>query len=75
MERLATGSRVKITKEEMLKLNKKNYKLLPEVKKRHEEEKKRLEKQQRIMKAKEYEKVLSSQVRQDERKFKVLIDN
>ena len=75
MERLATGSRVKITKEEMLKLNKKNYKLLPEVKKKQEEEKKRLEKQQRIMKAKEYEKVFSSQVRQDERKFKVLIDN
>ena len=57
MERLSAGQRVKVSKEEMLRLNKKNYKLLPEVKKRQEEEKKIQEKQQRILKAKEYGKV------------------
>ena len=72
MERLATGQRVKITKEEMMKLNKKNYKMLPEVKKRQEEEQKKLEKQQRIQKAKDYEKIRYMQNRQDKQKFKYL---
>ena len=75
MERLATGQRVKITKEEMIKLNKKNYKMLPEVKKRQEDEKKKLEKQQRIEKAKEYERVRYIQNRQDKQRSKYLPDN
>ena len=67
MERLATGQRVKVTKEEMKKLNKKNYQMLPEVRKRQEEDQKRLEKQQRIQKAKDYEKVRVTQTKQDKR--------
>ena len=71
MERLATGQRVKITKEEMIKLNKKNYKMLPEVKKRQEDDKKKLEKQQRIQNAKDYDKVRYIQNRQDKTKSKI----
>ncbi|OMJ91394.1 hypothetical protein SteCoe_6078 [Stentor coeruleus] len=67
MERLATGQRVKVTKEEMRKLNKKNYQMLPEVRKKQEEDQKRLEKQQRIQKAKEFERVRVTQTKQDKR--------
>lgn len=70
MERLATGQRARISKEEMLKLNKKNYQQLPEVKRRQEEQKKRQEKQQRLQKAKEYEKV-----RIDKSRYKYVMDN
>lgn len=70
MERLATGQRARVSKEEMLKLNKKNYQQLPEVKRRQEEEKKKQEKQLRLLKAKEYEKI-----RQDKTRFKYVMDN
>lgn len=73
MERLATGQRVRISKEEMLKLNKKNYQQLPEVRKKLEEEQKRLEKQQRIQKGRDYERGRSTQSRR-ERKFQYNMD-
>ncbi|OMJ88007.1 hypothetical protein SteCoe_10163 [Stentor coeruleus] len=73
MERLATGQRVRVSKEEMLKLNKKNYQQLPEVKKKQEDELKRLEKQQRIQKARDYERCRSTQTRR-ERKFQYNMD-
>lgn len=58
MERLSGGQRAKVSHEEMIRLNKKNYKLLPEVKKRQEEDRKKAEKQERLQKAKEYERVI-----------------
>ena len=75
MERLATGQKVKVTKEEMLKLNKKNYQLLPEVKKRQEQEKKLIEKQIRLQKAREYERVRYNQNRMEKQKFKYVPDD
>lgn len=38
MSRLAKGEKSEISKKEMLKLTKKNYELLPEVKKKKDEE-------------------------------------
>ncbi|OMJ89113.1 hypothetical protein SteCoe_8840 [Stentor coeruleus] len=73
MERLATGQRVRVSKEEMLKLNKKNYQQLPEVRKKQEEELKRLEKQQRIQKGRDYERGRSTQNIRD-RKFQYNMD-
>jgi hypothetical protein len=57
-DRLLSGQRAKISKEEMYSLSKKNYKALPEVQFRESEEKKRQEKQSRIEKLKEFEKVI-----------------
>jgi len=47
-----------VTKEEMKALNHKNYELLPEVRKKKEEEKKKEEMRKRLEKAKELDEVL-----------------
>ena len=57
LERLGKGEKPKISKKEMHDLTKKNYELLPEVKKKKEEERKRQELKERIQKSKEFEKV------------------
>jgi len=59
LERLRTGEKVKMSKEEMRKLTKKNYDLLPEVKMRREQERKKEELKMRIDRARKYEKVFS----------------
>lgn len=56
MSRLAKGEKVEITKKEMLKLTSKNYELLPEVKKKKEEERKKEELRERMKQVKELEK-------------------
>ena len=43
MQRLARGEKAEVTKKDMLKLTNKNYEMLPEVRKKREEEKKREE--------------------------------
>jgi len=53
LNRLAFGTRAKVTKEEMKALNSKNYEMLPEVRKKKEEEKKKEEMRKRLEKAKE----------------------
>ena len=55
MDRLARGTRAKVSKEDMLKLTNKNYENLPEVRKRKEEERKKEEFKMRQLKAKELE--------------------
>ena len=57
LDRLGKGEKPKISKKEMHDLTKKNYELLPEVKKKREEERKRQELKERIQKSKEFEKV------------------
>ena len=56
MSRLAKGEKSEITKKDMLKLTSKNYDLLPEVKKKREEEKKKEELKDRMKQVKELEK-------------------
>lgn len=58
LERLGKGEKPKISKKEMHELTKKNYEMLPEVKKRKEEERKKQEVKERIQKSKEFEKVI-----------------
>jgi hypothetical protein len=41
MSRLAKGEKVELSKKEMLKLTSKNYDLLPEIRKKKEDEKKK----------------------------------
>ncbi len=60
MSRLAAGARPTISKAEMLRLTQKNYQLLPEVVKRKEEERKRLENLERVQNARKREKVLKT---------------
>ena len=48
MSRLAKGEKTTVDKKEMLKLTSKNYELLPEVKRKKEEEKKKQEFKDRI---------------------------
>ena len=48
MSRLARGQKVEVNKKDMLKLTSKNYDLLPEVKKKREEEKKKGELKERM---------------------------
>ena len=57
-ERLGKGEKPKISKKEMHDLTKRNYDMLPEVRKRKEEEKKKQEMKERIQKSKEFEKVI-----------------
>jgi hypothetical protein len=57
MERLAVGGKKKLSKKEMYELSKKNYKKLPEVKKRDREKKKKREMKERREKAKLYNQV------------------
>jgi hypothetical protein len=70
LERLSKGEKPKISKKEMHSLTKKNYDLLPEVKKKREEERKKQELRERIQKSKEFEKVRNMQKRQEQREFK-----
>jgi hypothetical protein len=56
MSRLAKGEKVEIGKKDMLKLTSKNYNLLPEVKKKKEEERKKQELKDRMKQVKELEK-------------------
>ena len=53
--RLARGERVKVDKKEMLKMTKKNYDELPEVKQRKQEETRKQEYKERMKKVKENE--------------------
>jgi hypothetical protein len=57
LDRLAAGSKAKVSRKEMLELTSKNYQSLPEVVHKREEEAKRSEAQQRLTQRKEYEKV------------------
>ena len=56
MTRLARGEKKEVNKKEMLKLTSKNYELLPEVKKKKEEERKKGELKERMKQVKELEK-------------------
>ena len=56
MQRLARGEKAEVSKKEMLKLTNKNYEMLPEVRKKREEERKREEMKERIKQVKELEK-------------------
>ena len=56
MSRLAKGEKAEISKKDMLKLTSKNYELLPEVKKKREEERKKEELKERMKQVKEIEK-------------------
>lgn len=56
MSRLAKGEKVEVSKKEMLKLTNKNYEMLPEVKKKREEERKKEEMKERMRQVKEIEK-------------------
>ena len=57
LERLALGKKTKVNKKDMLALTNKNYELLPEIKKRKEEEKKKEELKKRQDRAKELSEV------------------
>lgn len=48
MSRLAHGAKAEVTKKDMLKLTNKNYELLPEVKKKREEDAKKEAAKQRL---------------------------
>jgi len=48
MSRLAKGEKAEVNKKEMLKLTTKNYELLPEVKKKKEDERKKEELKERM---------------------------
>ena len=56
MSRLAKGEKVEVSKKEMLKLTNKNYEMLPEVKKKRDEERKKEEMKERMRQVKEIEK-------------------
>lgn len=68
LDRLGKGEKPKISKKEMHDLTKKNYELLPEVKKRKEEERKKQEMLERLQKSKEFDKVINIQKRQERKK-------
>lgn len=55
MQRLASGSKARVNKKEMLQLTAKNYQQLPEVRQRREEEEKKEALRKRLTTAKEYE--------------------
>jgi hypothetical protein len=54
MARLCSGDRVKVSKKEMIRLTRKNYLNLPEIKKKIEDERKRKELRERVESAKAY---------------------
>jgi hypothetical protein len=56
LSRLAKGENTEVSKKDMLKLTSKNYELLPEVKKKKEEERKKEELRDRMKQVKELEK-------------------
>jgi hypothetical protein len=55
MERLASGTKSKVSKKDMLQLTSKNYQQLPEVRKKREEEEKKEALKKRLATAKAYE--------------------
>ena len=55
MNRLTNGSKAGVSKKDMLALTSKNYDLLPEVKQRKEDERKKLEMKNRMQQVKELE--------------------
>ena len=63
MDRLATGKRTVVNKKEMKNLSKKNYQNLPEIKRKKDEERKRLEALEKKEKIREYQKQLQAQSR------------
>lgn len=65
LDRLAAGSKAKVSRKEMLELTSKNYQSLPEVVRKREEEAKRSDAQQRLAQRKEYEKVRTKQKLQE----------
>jgi len=56
MSRLASGSRVEVSKKEMKALTNKNYENLPEVRKKKEDEQKKLELRKRLEMARKIKK-------------------
>jgi len=56
MSRLAKGEKAEVSKKEMLKLTNKNYEMLPEVRKKREEERKKEEMKERMKQVKVLEK-------------------
>ena len=56
MSRLARGEKAEVSKKEMLKLTNKNYEMLPEVRKKKEEERKKEEMRERMKQVKALEK-------------------
>ena len=56
MSRLAKGEKAEVNKKDMLKLTSKNYELLPEVRKKKEQEMKKEEMKARMKQVKELEK-------------------
>ena len=56
MSRLAKGEKADVNKKDMLKLTSKNYELLPEVKKKKEDERKKEELKERMRQVKDLEK-------------------
>ena len=68
MDRWATGSKVKVDKQEMKKLTKKNYEALPENKKKRDEEKKRQEATERQAKINQYKRELDERRKANLRK-------
>jgi hypothetical protein len=56
MSRLARGEKAEVSKKDMLKLTSKNYEMLPEVRKKKDEEKKKEEMKERMRQVKELEK-------------------
>ena len=55
LKRLASGNKVEVNRKDMLKLTNKNYELLPEVRKKREEDAKKNELKQRMLQVKELE--------------------
>ena len=68
MHRLAAGTKVKVDKQEMKKLTKKNYEALPENKKKRDEEKKRQEAADRQAKINQYKRDLDERRKANLRK-------
>eukprot|EP00826_Nyctotherus_ovalis_P061562 TRINITY_DN8772_c0_g1_i3.p1 TRINITY_DN8772_c0_g1~~TRINITY_DN8772_c0_g1_i3.p1 ORF type:complete len:458 (+),score=48.21 TRINITY_DN8772_c0_g1_i3:133-1506(+) len=60
LERLSRGSKARITKQEMHKMARKSYELLPEVRRRKELEQKKLEQKIRLDRAQKFKKVIPS---------------
>ena len=56
MDRLASGKRTVVNKKDMQKLSKKNYQNLPEIKRKKDEERKKLEAQENKEKIRQYQK-------------------
>lgn len=63
MSRLASGTRVEVSKKDMLKLTNKNYENLPEVRKRREEENKKEDLRKRQQYVKDLERQRREQMR------------